>query len=192
MSAASDVFFGDIEQHEPEGMSFADFLALAGGRSDAGGVEAGPSTPAAEVCAKAADASASAAHLPDRGELQQQRRYYLAQASIGEGAGRGSDGSNGGGNRSCMGREVAAQSREGSDNGSLAALAADIAPPPLLQALASGELQTNLWMSIRCARPLLNFSLSSVPFSSCAICVLSVTAFFSVVLFQCHDCQRFP
>jgi len=148
MSAASDLFFGDIEQHEPETMSFRDFLSLAdGGESDDAAGDRAAAGPAAASCLepdghrRRANAAGHAAEQPGGG--QSGRRYYLAQAGIGsQRQGSGEDG----GGRCCA---ADADGQPAADSSSLAALASDFAPPPLLHELDGGQLQTNLWMSIR-------------------------------------------
>lgn len=148
MSAASDLFFGDIEQHEPETMSFRDFLSLAvDGESDDAAGDRAAAGPAAASCLepdrhrRRANAAGHAAEQPGGG--QSGRRYYLAQAGIGsQRQGSGEDGG-----RGCCAAD--ADGQPAADSSSLAALASDFAPAPLLHELDGGQLQTNLWMSIR-------------------------------------------
>ena len=147
MSADSELFFGAIEQHEPERMTFGQFLRLAPERNSttaaaaaadlgtAGGVAAGQS-------AEAAVQDSSAQHP---------RHYYLAQADITlkqiQHSSKttchisGRDTQHGPHHSKCAAGQPAQRD-------SLSALAVDFQPPPLLSDIA-GELQTHLWMSIR-------------------------------------------
>lgn len=196
MSAASELFFGAIEQHEPGSMTFGQFLSLARRHDNSTGAEPDSAQPAATAaaadgtlafaprhgnksaaaeCAEgAAGAGVAAAACPADASHSQQggnsqpdathhnlqggsalhsRHYYLAQADLPIAR----DGQRGG-EAECQasgridGQQTADSSHANGHSGprsSLAALADDFQPPPLLRGVAGGELQTNLWMSIR-------------------------------------------
>lgn len=198
MSAASELFFGAIEQHEPEDMSFGQFLGLVPRRSSSVGAAPGSAqtaahtasaagqmhahasrngcdmrastkqeqdavSPAEAEAARPADASrsreggstqAAAMQLSMQGgDAQRGRHYYLAQAEIPvvSDRQRGSGADSQGGDR-LQGQPTAGSGRKNGQAeplSSLATLAEDLQPPLLLQGVAGGELQTNLWMSIR-------------------------------------------
>lgn len=163
MSAASDVFFGDIEQHKPESMAFRKFLSLArdGSGGDGGASASDGSSPVSAVATAWANgggheqqaerdaAGHAAGHSQPPGSSSRAggRRYYLAQAGIGS---RRQGGAGDGEASAADSRAVADDCGAVDRSSSLAALAADFAPPPLLRDLDGGQLQTNLWMSIRC------------------------------------------
>lgn len=202
MSAASEVFFGAIEQHEPEDMTFGDFIRLVPRQGSVGGAEAASTSAAAvrsaaagqppaaaarhgsssaaapsaagEAGAETAEASpATAASAPgahnsndsstvagvpqnsaQAGAEQPQQHgwhFYLAQADL---PCIWSNQQSGGAAADCS---AVAQSSQAQPCSSLAALAVDFQPPTLLRGVASGELQTNLWMSIRGSRSSLHY-----------------------------------
>lgn len=97
MSSDTDVFFGDIGQHQPESMTFRSFASLAafkgpsqhtGGTGIAGSQAAG-CTPskngAVESCTVASSMQGTDKPQPaalQDGASSSSRRYYLAQATI--------------------------------------------------------------------------------------------------------------
>jgi Cupin-like domain len=143
MSAASELFYGAIEQHEPEGMSFGQFLRLAPGQNCTAASALDTDTAGGTAATHGAQTAVQASNA-DR-----PRHYYLAQADIAL--------------KEARQLKIAASCRSSSHDtsgvaagqavhrDSLSALAADFQPPPLLSGVAR-ELQTHLWMSIRHGR----------------------------------------
>lgn len=140
MSAASELFYGAIEQHEPEGMTFGQFLRLAPGQkcTAASALDTGTARGTAAIFTAQTAVHASDAARP--------RHYYLAQADVALKKARQPSVTANCRQSSHITSGVAAGQAAHRD--SLSALAADIQPPPLLSGFAS-ELQTHLWMSIR-------------------------------------------
>ena len=140
MSAASELFYGAIEQHEPEGMTFGQFLRLAPGQNCSAASARDTDTAGGTAASHGAQTAVQASNA-DR-----PRHYYLAQADIAF--------------KQAKQPSIVADCRQSSHDtsgaaagqavhrDSLSALAADLQPPPLLSRVAS-ELQTHFWMSIR-------------------------------------------
>ena len=167
MSGATDVFFGDIGQHEPDTMTFGSFVSLADFRAPAG-ESLGRCRPTADA------AAAQPAELEPRGPAAASsscsgtRRYYLAQATISGAQHQNPTGLPNTSSASAAAATAAAAEVSSNANGAardvpdpdadahapnaggLAALAADFDVPAALAELQPDSLQTNLWMSVRC------------------------------------------
>jgi Cupin-like domain len=173
MSAASELFYGAIEQHEPEGMSFGQFLRLGGGQNStaASALHTGTAGGAAARHGAQTAVQASGAARP--------RHYYLAQVDIAlkqtKQLSVTADY-----RQSTQCKTSGAASGQAAHRDSLSALAADFQPPLLLSGVAS-ELQTHLWMSIRHGRdglctcpsdshPLIPLPVCLCRCTSCALC----------------------
>ena len=143
MSAASELFYGAIEQHEPEGMTFGQFLRLATMQNCTAATSLDTGTAGGTAARSTAQTAVQAL------DAAPPRHYYLAQADIAF--------------KEAKQPSIVADCRQSSHdtNGaaagqavhrdSLSALTADFQPPPLLSGVAS-DLQTHLWMSIRHGR----------------------------------------
>lgn len=158
MSAASELFYGAIEQHEPEAMTFSQYLRLASGQDCAAASTSDTGTAGGTAATRGGQTTVQA------NDVDQLRHYYLAQADLAL-----SDEV-----RQCSVAADCRQSSHDTQHGrepsgakaprfahrdSLSALAADLQPPPLLSDIAS-ELQTHLWMSIRHGHAGVNICLS--------------------------------
>jgi hypothetical protein len=147
MSAASELFFGSIEQHEPESMTFGQFLSLAPEPNSTAVAAADLGTAGGTAAGQGAQGGVQGSNA------QQPRHYYLAQADIPITQARqcsakadcrdSSHDIQQGAEQSCR-----CATNQAARQDSLLALTADFQQPPLLSGMAT-ELQTHLWMSIR-------------------------------------------
>lgn len=172
MSGATDVFFGDIGQHEPDAMTFGSFVSLADLKAPAG-ESPGRCGPAAGVAGAQPAETNPRGHAAASSSCRGTRRYYLAQATI-----SGAQHQNPTGLPSTSPASAAATATTAAADvsshesgaacdtsnsdaaalpeahepgaGGLAALAADFDVPAALAELQPDSLQTNLWMSVRC------------------------------------------